>query len=142
MPETLPVWHRQEWVRETCSAVGWGGRRKRESGNASPKERVGRRNTRESNPDAKRRGKEIDRKAETVGTNSYHSTPGSLYGDNLREKEWRHGVRNGFHLLTHSAAGVNIHPRPWQVHVAAHFLACNSAFIAPSCNTRSIRSVH
>lgn len=34
------------------------------------------------------------------------------------------------------------HPRLQQVHVAAHFLACNPAFIALSCNMRHIRSRH
>ena len=139
MPETLPAWHRGEWVRETCSAVGGKGekgkvvtRDQRESGRVTWE-----RATQTPNGKVKRLTGDRD-----SGDKFISQHPWITLWRQFKRKEWRNDVQNSFHLLPHSVAGVNTLLRRWQVHVAAHFLACNPAFIAPSCNTRSIRSVH
>lgn len=64
-----------------------------------------------------------DQKAETVGTNSYYSSRGLVYGNNLREKN--RGMVCWMVSISFSLTRVKTHLRRWPLHVAVHFLACN-----------------
>lgn len=91
-------------------------------------------------------GKERSDRRETQRQSQWEqihiTAPVGYFVGTVKEKRKEAWCAEWFPSLSHSLTRVKTHPRQWQVHVAAHFLACNPAFIAPSCNLRNIRSMY